>query len=107
MDGGGGSRARYIDSHLETHILTQKDISDWDIVMDGGRDRHIISHIKTHILTQKHISDWDIVMDGGGGSRARYIDSHLETHILTQKDISWELSWTVVGGRLSVSIPTF
>jgi hypothetical protein len=33
MDGGGGSRARYIDSHLETHTLTKNDISEWDIVM--------------------------------------------------------------------------
>jgi hypothetical protein len=43
----------------------------------------------------------------GGGRKARNTNSQLETHILTQKDISWELSWTVVGVRLSVSIFTF
>jgi hypothetical protein len=30
---------------------TQKDISDRDIVMDGGRDRYIDSHHKTITLT--------------------------------------------------------
>ncbi len=36
-----------IRSHLETHVLTQKDISEWDIVKDSGKDRYIDSHNKT------------------------------------------------------------
>ncbi len=81
MDGGGGSRARYIDSHLETQIFTQKNISDWDIVMDGGGSEALCFY--THLLKTTYLPK------------------------LTQKDISWELSWTVVEVKLSVSIFTY
>jgi hypothetical protein len=45
----GGSRARYSDSHLESHILTQKDISEWDIVMSIS----ILTSKKTTYLPKK------------------------------------------------------
>jgi hypothetical protein len=50
MDGGGGSRARYIDSHLETNILTQKDISEWDIVISVP----IFTSKKPHTYLKEH-----------------------------------------------------
>ncbi len=46
MDGG---RERYTDSHLETHKLTQKDISEWDIVMSVS----IFTSKKTTYLTKR------------------------------------------------------
>jgi hypothetical protein len=74
MDGGGGSRARYIDSHLETKKLTQKDILEW-----GLSFLFLYSPLKNHILTKKNISDWLIVMDGGG-SRARFSTGNQHTY---------------------------
>jgi hypothetical protein len=50
MDSGGGSRARCIDSHLETHTLSQKDISEWDIVMSVS----ILTSKKSHAYLKEH-----------------------------------------------------
>jgi hypothetical protein len=66
---GGGSRARYTGFHIN--------ISDLQIVMDGGIDRYIDSHHKTNMLTQKDFSDWDIVMDGGGSEGSLFLYSPL------------------------------
>ncbi len=52
---GGGSRARYIDTHLEFQVLTQKDISDLDIVMDGGWSEALCFY--THLLKTTYLTE--------------------------------------------------
>ncbi len=66
----GGSRARYTGSHI--NISDLQIVMD----SGRNRARHIISRIKTYKLTQKDISDWDIVMDWGG-SEALCFYAHL------------------------------